>query len=81
MQMNDKIILGPDSKLHNNERSYHTIPTLEIIFGINLINLEGKNYPGLCKCITYYLLCLLFSSSHLYRVVVHLMLHYRYNHP
>jgi hypothetical protein len=42
MQMNDKIILGPDSKLHNNERSYHTIPTLEIIFGINLINLEGK---------------------------------------
>ena len=29
MQMNDKI--SPDSKLYNNERSYFTIPTLEII--------------------------------------------------
>ena len=30
MQMNDRIILGPESKLHNNERSYSAIPTLEM---------------------------------------------------
>ena len=30
MQMNDKIILGPDSKLCNNERSFHITSSLEI---------------------------------------------------